>query len=225
MIRSMMLSRGMFLMVVVSLLAVTGACAAYMADEGNKMVRAHMGHVMTGWKDTPNGKGLLPTALGEAKIAAQHAGFAASKPGNLGWMKTHTRHVLHAVDPSVEAKGPGMGYGVMKGASGVILHIGFASKSPGASGNVAAHTVHVTASTENVVVWAKEIVILGERVLAANSAGEAAPLVARIVNLTGRLVNGHDDNGDGKITWKKGEGGLMEATKHMGFMAKGEGMG
>ena len=29
---------------------------------------AHIGHVMTGWTDTPNGIGLLPTAQGEAKV-------------------------------------------------------------------------------------------------------------------------------------------------------------
>jgi len=42
--------------------------------------------------------------------------------------------------------------------------------------------------------------------------------------LAGQLLSGVDANGDGKISWKKGEGGLMEAKKHMGFMAKGEGM-
>ncbi len=80
-----------------------------MADKN--MAHIHIGHVMTGWKDTPNKSGLLPTAIAEAKVAAQHAGFAASKPATLAWIKTHIGHVLHAVDPSVEPKGPGLGYG------------------------------------------------------------------------------------------------------------------
>ena len=44
------------------------------------VAHAHIGHVMTKWSDTPKQWGFLPTALMEAKIAAQHAGFAASKP-------------------------------------------------------------------------------------------------------------------------------------------------
>jgi len=191
---------------------------------GKNMAHVHIGHVMTGWGDTPGGKGLLPTAIAEANIGIQHAGFAAKKPGDLAWMKTHTGHVLHTLDTSVEAKGPGKGYGMIKGANGAVKHIGFSAKSPGASGNVKAHTVHVTASTNNAIAWAREIVKLGKQVLAAGTASEAAPLVEKIKTLTGQLMAGMDANGDGKITWKPGEGGLAEAAKHMGFMTKGEGI-
>lgn len=202
-----------------------GACAS--AGEMSKKKNAslaHMGHVTKAWKDTPGKKGLLTTAIVEAKVAAQHAGFAASKPGNLGWMKTHTNHVLHAVVPSSGGKGPGQGYGVTKGATGCAKHIGFAAKSAGASKNVKAHAVHVGASCGNAVAWAKEISALGTKILAASSAAAAAPQVKKMKMLAGQLLSGVDANGDGKISWKKGEGGLMEAKKHMGFMAKGEGM-
>lgn len=188
------------------------------------MAHVHMGHVTSGWKDTPGGKGLLPTAIAEARIAIQHAGFAASKPGDLGWMKTHTRHVLNAVDPSVEAKGPGLGYGVLKAARGVAQHINFAAGSDGASKNVKLHAVHVATTADNTVVRAEQIVALGKKVLAADRAAKAAPLVRRIKVLSEQLLAGADANGDGKISWKKGEGGLNEAVRHMGFMAKGEGL-
>ena len=48
-----------------------------------KEARAHIGHVMTSWNDTPGGKGLLVVAEGEAKIALQHAEFAISKPNDI----------------------------------------------------------------------------------------------------------------------------------------------
>ena len=86
------------------------ASASDKATAAEKMSHSHMGHVTKAWTDTPDGIGLLPTAAAEAEIAAQHAGFAAEQPGNLEWMQMHTRHVLHAVDPSVEPKGPGLGY-------------------------------------------------------------------------------------------------------------------
>ena len=220
----------LFALFAVSLLGFAG-CAAEGGMDGGKskkmgknMAHVHIGHVLTGWGDTPGGGGLLPTAIAEANIASQHAGFAAKQPGNLSWMKMHTRHVLHALDTSVEGKGPGKGYGMIKGAAGAAKHIGFAAKSAGASKNVKAHTVHVTASINNSVARAKEIVNIGKQVLAAGSASEAAPLVAKIKTIATQLMAGRDANGDGKITWEPGEGGLAEAAKHMGFMTKGEGM-
>ena len=85
-----------------------GACASSSEMSKKNMSQAHMGHVTKAWKDTPGKKGLLTTAIAEATVAARHAGFAASKPGNLDWMKTHTHHVLHAVEASLESKGPGL---------------------------------------------------------------------------------------------------------------------
>ncbi len=193
-----------------------------MADPS--MAHVHIGHVMTGWKDTPEKGGLLPTAIAEAKVAAQHAGFAASKPADLAWMKTHIGHVLHAVDPSVEPKGPGLGYGVIAAAGGAAKHVGFAAESEGASDNVKAHAVHVQASAGNVVTWSKLIVRLGKKVQAASTADQAAPMVMKIQELSNRLVAGEDVNGDGKVTWHASEGGLNAAEQHMGFMTKGEGL-
>ncbi len=187
------------------LVLVTG-CAGDMAAKN--AAHAHIGHVMTGWKDTPKKAGLLPTAIAEAKVAAQHAGFAANKSDNLKWMKTHIGHVLHAVDPSVEPKGPGLGYGVIKAASGAAKHIGFAAKSEGASKNVKTHAVHVAASAKNVATWGKLIVRLAKKVKKAKTAGQAAPLVKKIGELATRLAAGDDVNGDGKVSGVASEGGL-----------------
>ena len=183
---------------------VTG-CADNMAMKdkgmaGKNMAHVHIGHVLTGWKDTPEKRGLLPTAMAEAKIALQHAGFAASKTANLAWMKTHIGHVMHTVDPSVEPKGPGLGYGVIKAAGGAGKHVGFSAKSEGASNNVKTHSVHVGASAKNVVTWGKLIVRLGKKVKAAKTTGQAAPMVKKIEQLTARLTAGDDVNGDGKVT-------------------------
>ena len=192
--------------------------------EAAKMSQVHMGHVTKSWKDTPGKKGFLPTALAEAKIAAQHAGFAAKKTGDLGWMKTHTGHVMNAVDPSTVKKGPGKGYGVLKAAKGAAKHIGLAAKSKDASKNVKTHAVHVAASSNNTIARAMKIMSLGKKIMAAKSAAKAAPMVKQMAVLAARLTKGHDANGDGKITWQKGEGGLNAVKKHMALMAKGEGM-
>ena len=99
---------------------------------------AHVKHVTEGWKDTPGKMGLGPIMEEEAMIAEKHAGFAASKPGDLKWVKTHIRHVRHAIDASSEPSfsGPGKGYGVIKAAGGVAKHINFAAGSSDSSGEV-----------------------------------------------------------------------------------------
>ena len=204
------------------------ACAGgdqRMASEAEtNMSHVHMGHVLTGWQDTPDQMGLLPTAQAEAEVAAQHAGFAASRPDDLDWMKLHAGHVLHAVDPSVEPAGPGLGYGVQRAAQGVAQHVRFAADSEDASENVKLHATHVETSAGNVVVWSERIVELGEQVQAASSAAEAAPLVVEIETLTQAILAGTDASGDGTVSWTEGEGGLAQAAQHMQFMQEGEGM-
>ena len=196
--------------------------AAPTAAAQQSMAHVHMGHVLTEWRDTPENRGFLPTAVAEAQVAAQHAGFAAQRPDDLDWMQMPTRHVLHAVDPSVEAAGPGLGYGVRQAARGVADHIRFAADSEGASDNVKLHAHHVATSATNVVERVDEIVEVGHQILAAETAEEAAPLVARMEELAVQLHEGVDADGDGQITWE--EGGLAQAEQHMGFMVQGEGM-
>jgi hypothetical protein len=186
------------------------------------MAQEHMGHVMTGWDDTPGEKGLLITAIAEAEIAAKYAGIAAKKPGDLSWMKTNIGHVLNAVDPSVEAKGAGLGYGVKRAARGAGRHTEFAAASEGASKDVKLRAGHVNSSVKNVDVWANLIISMGKRVKSANSAAAAAPLISRIKTMSEALIAGIDANGDGKVTWKKGEGGLAEARNVMNIMMKND---
>src|SRR5919106_7029295 len=161
--------------------ALLAACAdggQRMAGEAEpNMSHVHMGHVLTGWQDTPDQMGLLPTAQAEAEVAAQHAGFAASRPDDLNWMKLHVVHVVHAVDPTAAPSGPGLGYGLERAAAGVGQHAGFAAESEGASDNVKLHAGHVTTSAENVVQWSERIIELGAAVDAATSAEAAAPIV------------------------------------------------
>src|SRR6267378_4241605 len=88
----------------------------------------HLGHVMTNWRDTPGSVGFLPAATSEAKVAVNHARLAERDPKNLDDMKLHAGHVINALDPSVEPKGPGAGYGVKKAVAGALQHLDFAAK-------------------------------------------------------------------------------------------------
>lgn len=187
-------------------------------------VHNHIGHVMTQWKDTPGSQGFLPTAIADAKVAATHAGYMQKSPDNLDSIKLHAGHVLNALDPSLEAKGPGSGYGVKRAAAGAAQHIQLAAKTEGASKGVQTHAGHVTASLADVTQWTDAAIATAQKIRAATSASEAAPLVAELVAQTTQISNGVDANKDGTIGWQTGEGGLAQANQHMMLMMKGEGL-
>lgn len=182
----------------------------------------HIGHVANAWADAPMGAGLLPTAISEARIAATHASLAARQPTNLEYMKTHAGHVINAVDPAVVAAGPGLGFGVKKAATLMVTHIELAATATGASTNVVTHAKHIAAAARNTISRADQVVALAQKVQRATSAAEAAPLVAQMATLAGQLMAGADANGDGRITWDAGEGGLQQADDHLQLMLKGE---
>ena len=193
------------------------------AEQANA-AHTHIGHVMDGWGDTPDGQGLLPAAIAEATIAAQHAAFAAKDPSNLDAMKLHAAHVLHAVDPEQISNGPGLGYGVKKAAGGAAMHIEIAAKSDGASSAVMTHAEHVATSARNTVARVEQIVMLAQKISMASSASEASSLVAELADLSDQLISGTDGNGDGRIGWQEGEGGLDVSNTHATLMKTAEGL-
>lgn len=186
---------------------------------------AHMGHVADAFGDTPDGQGLLPTALAEAAVASTHAGLALRDLTNLDAMKRHTGHVLHAVDPNEMTQGPGLGYGVRRAAEGVVRHIEMAGSDDSASENVQLHSRHVATAAGNTVQRVDEIVALARRIMAAGSAQDAAPMMEQLAAISEQLVTGVDANGDGRTGWQEGEGGLQQAEQHMNLMKRGEGLG
>lgn len=181
----------------------------------------HVGHVATGFANTPENMGLLPVAVAEAETAAMHAGLAARDLTNLDAMKTHVGHVQNAVDPSVVENGPGMGYGVTQAATGVAQHIGLAAGVDGAEGAVVTHSPHIAQAANNTVTRAERIMQLAAMVQDAESAEAAAPMVEEIAQLATQLTEGIDANGDGSVGWQEGEGGLGTAQQHLGFITGG----
>jgi hypothetical protein len=185
---------------------------------------AHIGHVMTGWSDTPDGAGLLPTAQKEAAIALQHAELAMAQPDDINSIRLHSGHVLHAIDPLAIDGGPGLGYGLEQAASGVAAHINLAAGAQDASDNVQLHAEHVAASVRNVVTWSGEIVRLIRQIQTNDNAKHANIMAGSVKSLLKCVINGCDANTDGTIGWGPGEGGLAQAQQHMTLMMQGEGL-
>ncbi|MGB5695809.1 MAG: hypothetical protein WBM46_09165 [Polyangiales bacterium] len=184
----------------------------------------HIRHVLTAVNGPRGGVGFLTILEEEAQIARRHAELAASDLANLEAMQTHMKHVRHAIDPSTEEKGPGRGFGVLRAASSVETHILLAAKSEGKTDNIERHATHVATSARNVVTWSEAILAESEEVLKAETAEAAAPAVQKIAELTGFIVEGHDSDSDGQVSWQEGEGGVAQVRQHAELLAKGEGI-
>jgi len=200
------------------------ALIAAPASAQDNPAHTHIGHVATAFPRTPDGAGLLPTAMAEAQTASQHAGLALRDPSNLGAIQTHAAHVLHAVDPSQVENGPGRGFGVIAGAEGVAQHVELAAGAEGASDAVKTHATHVATAARAVAERARELAELAAAIGEAEDASAAAEMAEQMRTLADQLVAGADVNGDGQIGWGDGEGGLQHAEQHMGFMTAAEGI-
>jgi hypothetical protein len=200
------------------------ATLAVMPLASQSPAHRHIGHVGDGFRGTPEGMGLLPTAQAEAEIAAQHAGLAAGA-GDLAGLKRHITHVMHALDPETAERGPGKGYGVIPAARGTAQHIELAASAEGASQNVQTHSNHVATSANNVAEWALAVLDHARHIQETDDLAAAKEMAGQIQALLGKIVSGHDENGDGRIGWGPSEGGLEQAATHLGLMKRGEGIG
>ena len=212
------------------LLILAAATAALLAGPAagdataQSVAHRHIGHVADAWNGTPDNVGLLPAAQAEAEVAAQHAGLAAAA-GDLAGIQRHTTHVLHALDASTSERGPGKGFGLIAAASGCAQHIGMAGDADDASGAVKTHATHVGTSCRNVVGWAESIVEKAAAVAAATDMAAAKALADEIAALTQAILSGMDADGNGRVSWGEGEGGLEQAATHLRLMKEAEGLG
>jgi hypothetical protein len=197
-------------------LLVFGAWGVALAGQG-ATAQTHIGHVLDSFNGTPMNMGLLPTAMAEAKTAAQHAGLAA-KATTLPMIQTHAGHVINAIDPTIVAQGPGMGYGVKKAAQGVAQHAGLAAMTADANAMVKMHSMHVTTAATNVVAMSDDILAIAQKIRASTSLEEAQKLAMEMQTKAEQLTTGVEADNNGQISWNKPEGGLNQAQQHMGFM-------
>ncbi len=207
----------------VAALASVLAAATAVEASAQSVAHRHIGHVAERWNDTPDNMGLLAAAQAEAEVAAQHAGLAAQSE-SLDAVKRHVTHVVHALTAEAE-RGPGKGYGLGKAATGVARHIGMAGEADDASDAVKAHANHVKTSAENVAAWVEEVLAKAEEVAGTDDLEAALTLAGEIADMTQAIMNGTDADGDGRISWGEGEGGLAQAATHLRLMREAEGIG
>ncbi len=198
--------------------------AAMQSASAQSAAHRHIGHVADMFNGTPDNVGLLAAAQAEAEVAAQHAGLAAGSD-DLAGIQRHVAHVLHAIDPSTSERGPGRGYGLARAAEGCARHIGMAGGSDDASDAVKTHSNHVRTSCANVAAWAESVAEKAAAVAGATDMAAAKVLAEEIAAMTQAIVSGMDADGNGRVSWGEGEGGLEQAATHLRLMKEAEGLG
>jgi len=153
------------------------------------LVHAHIGHVMTAWRETPGAVGLLTIALSDARIAAAHA-LLLAKSSSLDDMKLHAGHVLHALDPARETTGPASGYGAKRAAAGAVQHVGFAAAVDNASATVKRHASTVTALLTDASAAIDRGIATAQKIRAAGSTADAASAFADLQAIVDDVARG-----------------------------------
>lgn len=155
------------------------------------VVHAHIGHVMTAWRDTPGTVGLLTVALSDTRVAAAHA-LLTSKSTSLDDLKLHAGHVLHALDPTIEPKGPASGYGAKKAAAGALQHVGFAAAAETASADLKSRAAIVSAVLTETGAAIDRAIASAQSIRAATAPAEAAAHARELPALTTAINEGLD---------------------------------
>jgi len=186
-------------------------------------VRMHLEFVADRYFETPDGRGLLPTALAEADIALEYARLAAADSTSIAAIRRYATYVLHAVDPALVQSGPGYGYGVRAAASGVLREMGYALAIDSLSDNIRLHARYVVSAMENVVRWIDEVAVLANETVSAPTLSQATAAAGRLLQTTEAMTRGVDGKGDGRRGWPDGAEGIEQAAYHLTLMKRGEG--
>ena len=186
----------------------------------NSEYQAHLGHIEKSWHETPDAVGLLAILIEEAQIAHAHAGYAITDTEYYDNIRLHIPHVRHAISSNTEPGGPGKGFGVERAAQGVADHMDYARNTSDATDSVKVHAEHVIASAQNIVAWSNKIIRMSDQIMGGAGPVWVSYYAEEVAKRTDWILNGNDANGDGKISWAEGEGGLAQIRQHLGFIER-----
>ena len=196
------------------------AAAEVEVATANSEYQAHLGHIEKSWHETPDAVGLLAILSEEAQIAHAHAGYAITDVEDYDNIRLHIPHVRHAISTASETGGPGKGFGVERAAQGVADHMDYARNTSDATDSVKLHAEHIITSAKNIVAWSNKIIRMSDQIMGGASPIATSYYAEEVAMRTNWILNGNDADGDGKISWVEGEGGLAQIRQHLGFIER-----
>jgi hypothetical protein len=180
------------LLSIVSLVSISGCVSTQVP----LISHVHIGHTMTGWRDTPGEQGLFITAEQEAKIAYEQASLAVENSNNTSLTKKYIRNVRHALDPKSEPEGVGLDYGFIKALKSSQDHILFATDSDDASENIKSFSQQWYLHTNVILERSELIMAISKEILNSNSREEVKILAEETQLLTRYNLYGNTSDGN-----------------------------
>lgn len=174
-----------------------------------------LAHLATASTETPGDMGFVAAGMAEAAIAAEHVSLAGRNAADLSNMQRHMSHVLHAIDPTEVGQGPGMGFGVVAAARGILLEIEQVQGLDGLPGVVSFHAPYVARAARGTLGRADEAIGLARQIQRATSAAAAHRLVERLADTVRAMAYGSDRDEDGRIGHTEDEMGLAQVRYHL----------
>lgn len=182
---------------------------------------AHVGHGLTHWQDTPGNRGLFTVAREEIDIARRET-EAALIAASAAEKAAHIDNAAHALNPDVQPRGTGLGYGAIRALRSAVEHLEYAATSEDASANIVSSVAPLSELGEGVLERLKAAASL------AKSAGVNDPVALdrTAVELRAGLAavtQGVDANRDGRIDATAAEAGLDQLHGQLQAMLEREG--
>ncbi len=166
------------------------------------------------------GGSLLAGALDEARIGAEHAGYAASAR-NPGGMHTHAEHTLNILlgtetdyDNNGRGENPGRQLGILYFMDLIEEHLDNILDAPGATRALQLDGELIRVCLGNVRVWTDQVIRLQEALVLAESVEAVAAEAAEAVEVATTITSGVDLNENGVIDPFEGECGLQQIATY-----------
>lgn len=182
----------------------------------------HLAAISTAFFDTPDGRGLLPTGMAEAAIAAEYVRLAGRDSANARAMSGNMVHVLHAIDPGLTGGGYGLGYGFRRAAEGMRVSIQLALQVEGITEPLLYHGAFIEAAATGALARSDDAVALARQIQGSTDARATLRLLNRLAGLVRAMAWGADLDGDGRIGNTPEEAGLAQAGYHLQLVGRME---
>lgn len=166
--------------------------------------------------------GLLESALFEAGIAQQHAGFAA-EANSIAGMYSHAEHTINILlgterdyDGNGRGENPGMGSGILRFSNMIEEQLNqiFSQDIPFGNEALQYNAELIRVCLTNVEGWVERIVTLEAELLDSDSIAAVEAQAAEAQQLTSALTTGVDLNNNGQVEPFEGECGLQQISTY-----------
>ena len=190
------------------------------AQTAESATRARLTTLLTATSGTPQGKGLVETALDEARIAMSQAVQAAVAGEDLPVLQASARGVIHAVDPERVASGPGLGYGVTRAVHDLMTQVELTAAGD-SKADVARAAPRALAAAQRTLQSLEALLSVADEIRTATSASEAAGRTRELARLAQEVIAGTRPTAAERERLGPGEGGLLAVRRALAALVVG----